>query len=152
MDRTHRHEAMTAAGTWRSVGFSALRAGLAAALAAASFIALREKYRGDCLFLDWQMWTFMLFFAGLFLVCFVWFVAELVHPVAMIGGASTAHSILTGAAIGIAIYSSVALVTWYLNPVPHDSGPRDSRMYLSALWTMGLLQEAGNYSSEFCGY
>ena len=143
---------MTNAVTWRSVGLSAFRAALASAVAASSFIALREKYRGDCLFLDWQMWTFMLLFAGLFLVCLVWFVAELVRPVAMIGGASTVHSILTGAAIGIAIYSSVALVAWNLNPVPHDSGPRDSRMYLSALWSIGLLQETGNYSSEFCGY
>lgn len=143
---------MTAAVTWRSVGLSAFRAGLAAAVAAASFITLRERYRGDCLFLDWQMYAFMLFCAGVCLVCFIWLVTELVRSVAMVGGALAAYSTLAGVIIGIVIYSCVASVTWHLNPMPHPPGERDTRGFLAALWPIGLLQKTGNFESEFCGY
>ncbi len=139
---------MTTPVTWRAVGSSAFRASLAAAVAAASFVALRAKYRGDCLFLDWQMFAFMLFFAGLFLVCFVWVVVEAVRPAVSLGGASTKRATLLGMLVGFVIYSCVASVTWHVIPTS-DSAMRG---ILAALWPIGLLQQTGNYSSEFCGY
>ena len=121
-------------------------------MAAASFVALREKYRGDCLFLDWQMFAFIVFFAGLFFVCFVWLVAESVRLVAILGGVSKKRATLLGVLVGIVIYSCIASVTWRVNPNTHPPGDRATRAFLAALWPIGVLQETGNYSTEFCGY
>ena len=143
---------MTYAVTWRSVGLSAVRAWLAAALAACSFVALQEKYRGDCLFLDWQMFAFMVFFAGLFLVCFIWLVLESVRPVAILVGVPATRATLLGMLVGIVIYSCIASVTWQVNPTTHPPGDRGTRGLLAVFWPVGVLQQTGNYSSEFCGY
>jgi len=44
--------------------FFNISCGVGGCYGGASFVALREKYRGDCLFLDWQMFAFIVFFAG----------------------------------------------------------------------------------------
>jgi hypothetical protein len=139
-------------------------AGAAATLAAISFIALREKYRDECLWIRWHpapdasydaKFLFLNFFALLFFVCFVWLGIELARTAgALIGATASAMKLAAiGAVLACSLYVVVAAATWEMNPIPgnDDTTWRGTRLYLSVFWPLGLLQESGDYRYTFCG-
>ena len=133
-------------------------------LATASFVALREQYRGECLWIRWNpapnasydsKFLFLNFFALLFFACCIWFGAEVVRAVGALAKSSANPVALAamGALLAMFVYSGVGLMTWKLNPIPRndDTTWKGTRLYLSLFWPIGLLQETGNYSFSFCG-
>jgi hypothetical protein len=147
----------------RRTALSTLRAVIAAVLVIASFVALRELYRGECLWIRWHPGTtrydlqtfFLSFFGLLFFACSIWFGAEVVSAVGALAKSPTNRVALaaTGALLALFIYSGVGLMTWKLNPIPgnDDATWKGTRLYLSLFWPIGLLQETGNYRYSFCG-
>jgi len=103
---------------------------------------------------DTSQAVFLALFAALFIVCIIWFVAELTRAIAgvVVPTAPSLVTFATGACVALLLYAGAAVGTWSLNPVPRDStSETGDRLYLSALWPIGLLQETGNYSPTFCG-
>lgn len=129
-----------------------------------SFFALRENYRGECLWIEWDPLTnyaddtrqflFLTVFGVLFVVSFIlfaWtatlvalkFIAPELKPL-------TSHSLAVIAAV--VIYASVSITTWNLKPIEISVGRENWKLlYLSVFWPIGLLQETGNYSPTLCG-
>ncbi len=55
--------------------------------------------------------------------------------------------------VGVAVYGLIAWLVWLIAPTPVDvEGDRVYRSLLSAFWSIGLLQETGNFSHVSCGY
>jgi hypothetical protein len=143
---------------------STLSAGIAAVLATESFVALRQQYRGECLWIRWNpapnasydsRFLFLNLFSLLFFACCIWFGAEVVRAVGALAKSSANPVTLApmGALLAMFVYSGVGLMTWKLNPIPgnDDTTWKGTRLYLSLFWPIGLLQETGNYSFSFCG-
>ena len=147
----------------RTAAYALGRAGAAALVATISFIALREKYRGECLWIEWNPdpslgayeFLFLNFFAVLFLVCFVWLGIELVRVADAVlnSGFGSIRLAAVGAVLACSLYLVVASVTWKMNPIPADDDTtwKGTRLYLSLFWPLGVLQDSGNYRSTFCG-
>jgi len=128
-----------------------------------SFFALRENYRGECLWIEWDPLTnyandtrqflFLTVFGVLFLVSFM-LSAWTVTRVALTSLAPelnpwTSHSLAVIAAV--VIYASVSITTWNLKPIEISVGRENWKLlYLSVFWPIGLLQETGNYSPTLC--
>jgi len=146
------------------IGSTVFRAVIAGGVAALAFLVIRERYHGECLWIRWDpepgtsedtdTFVYMTALGIVFLAAFTWCFAELfrviigrlsptVTPIALAFG---------GITFALALYVSVGVITWDLNPVPRDSTSEEGhRLYLSVLWPVGLLQETGNFSPTFCG-
>ena len=136
----------------------ALRACMAIALTVASFVALRNRYHGDCLIPGYyyneadDLLRFLIF-PALFLVGFIWSLSELVYPWLLLKGMRRLPARLLSIALGLVTYTAVASVAWALSPVPMEDGDdKGIRALTSVFWSVRLLAETGNFSYYSCGY
>jgi hypothetical protein len=130
----------------RRAALSTLSAGIAAVLATASFVALREQYRGECLWIRWNpapnasydsKFLFLNFFALLFFACCIWFGAEVVRAVGALAKSSANPVALAamGALLAMFVYSGVGfddLETEPNTPKRRYDMERDASLSLSS--------------------
>jgi hypothetical protein len=120
----------------------------AAAIAAASFVTIREEFQGDCLLPFYDMTRAVVLFtlAIGFALAFIWFVSEVTQPVLRSGSLAIAFGVVTYAATGFA--------GWLASPnLPHYFGDDEPlRATIWVFWSVGLLFRTGNFSNVPCGY
>jgi hypothetical protein len=124
-----------------------LRVAGALALAVGSFVALRQRYHGDCIFPDYDPELFLLL-PVLFLIAFVWLISELACP--LLSGVGMRR--LVSIALGLATYAAVAGVAWALEPSLKYEHGAGFRALMSVFWSVGFLLKTGNFSDYSCGY
>jgi hypothetical protein len=110
-----------------------VRAIIAAAVAALSFIALREYYQGDCLWLQWDplkdsnndsnQMLFLVGFGLLFLFSFAWFVTELVRTIGtfVLITDNALGLVLTGVVVATILYAAIGVAVFNFNPMPRNA-------------------------------
>ena len=131
--------------------FGPLRIAAALALALGSFVALRQRYHGDCVIPNGDLFFF--FLPALFLAGFVWLISEAAYfPISMTG-MHRLPAILLSVGVALAAYVAVACVVWLSSPTTADD-PDDGavRAFMSAFWSAGVLLKSGNFSDVSCGY
>jgi len=128
-----------------------LRVAAALALAVGSFVALRQRYHGDCIFPDYDPELFLLL-PVLFLIAFVWLISELACPLLAVAGMRRLAARLVSIALGLTTYAAVAGVAWALEPALKYEHGAGFRALMSVFWSVGFLLKSGNFSDYSCGY
>ncbi len=134
---------------------SGLIAGIALAVATASFVLFRERYHGACVFPNDDTTEFAIFwlFPLLFLFAFVVLVSVVTRPLLSTPALRPAQAWLLSIGLALTTYALIGFVVWLTNPVPIgvDWGEPIERALYSALWPIGLLVETGNFGRYACG-
>ncbi len=132
---------------------AALRAAVAVAIAAGSFVALRYSFHGDFIIPTHDTLR-LLWFAALpatFIIGFVWLVSELAYPLVLVWGRRTVSARRQAVVAGVAAYLAVGIAGWMLAP----ELPRYldiSREWAWIFWPVAMLAMSGNFSDVACGY
>ena len=137
---------------FRAASSPFLRVAGALALALGSFVALRQRYHGDCVIPDYDLFLFLLL-PALFLAGFVWLISEATYLLASVTGMRRLPASLLSIGAALVTYAIVAYVVWLSSPVPSDQRDNEAfRALMSAFWSVGFLFKSGNFSDVSCGY
>lgn len=140
------------AALFRVVFNPSIRIAAAVALAVGSFVALRQRYHGDCVVPDYDLFLFLLL-PVLFFVAFAWLTAELMYVLAAMTAIRRSAARLLSIPAALVAYALVAYITWLSSPLPSDQPDNEAlRAWMSAFWGVGLLFKSGNFSNVSCGY
>ena len=119
-----------------------------------SFVGLREKYAGDCLFIPWwsgamsswerDQFIYQTSLGVTFGLSFIALGATLAR---LAKATASPRWTLLGAAAAASLYVIVAVTVWYSDPVPRYGDEDLMRLYFSGFWPIGILQREGHYLS-----